>query len=120
MTSFWDKVEQRQRVVVDRRTALRNLQLELWGWCDERPRDGAGNLLPTPPRQNGFSVVGGDLSASAVAAARWSKLATVPPPGQDGLFDGKVCSVCGKPGVNVYRLLHRMAASDYVHSDCDD
>jgi hypothetical protein len=61
MTSFWDKVERRQKAAAEQSTSLRDLQIELWGWCDERPRDGiltkhngwAGNLLRSPPRQNG-------------------------------------------------------------------
>jgi hypothetical protein len=75
MASFWDKVERRQRLAADRGVELRGLQIELWGWCDERPRDGvrtrhngwAGNLLRPLPRQNGGNVVGDhDLGAGAV------------------------------------------------------
>jgi hypothetical protein len=75
VTSFWDKVERQRELAGDRGTALRDLQLELWGWCDERPRDRvrtrhngwAGYLLRPPPRQNCGSVVGGNnLGAGAV------------------------------------------------------
>ena len=74
MTSFWDKVERRQRLAADGGAELRALQIELWGWRDERerdkvrtPRNGwAGNLLPPPPRRNGGNVVGGNLDADAV------------------------------------------------------
>jgi hypothetical protein len=71
--SFWDKVERRQRLAADEGAELRDLQIELWGWCDERPRDGirtrhngwAGNLLRPPPRRNGGNVVGGNLGVGA-------------------------------------------------------
>ena len=75
MASFWDKVERRQRLAADGGAELRDSQIELWGWCDERPRDKvrtwgngfAGNLLRPPPRQNGFNVVGGNnLGADTV------------------------------------------------------
>jgi hypothetical protein len=75
MVSFWDKVERRQRLAADEGVELRDLQIELWGWRDERPRDGvrnwrngfAGNRLPPPPRQNGFNIVGGNnLGADTV------------------------------------------------------
>jgi hypothetical protein len=57
MVSFWDKYERRQREAAENGEALRAHQIELWGWCDERPRDGvrtwhngwAGNLVKRPP-----------------------------------------------------------------------
>jgi hypothetical protein len=74
VVSFWDKVEKRQRLAADRGAELRDLQIELWGWCDKRPRDGvrtrhngwAGNLLRPPPRRNGGNVVGCSPDAGAV------------------------------------------------------
>jgi hypothetical protein len=75
MVSFWDKVERRQQLAADEGVELRDVQIELWGWCDERrrdwvrtPRNGwAGNLLRPPPRQNGGNVVGGNnLGADTV------------------------------------------------------
>jgi hypothetical protein len=74
MTSFWDKVEQRRKLAANRGTTLRDLQLELWGWCDERLRDGirtrhngwAGNLLRRPPRRNGGNIVRSNPDAGAV------------------------------------------------------
>jgi hypothetical protein len=77
MTSFWDKVERRQKAAAEQSTSLRDLQIELWGWCDERPRDWArtrhngwaGNLLRPPPRRNGGNIVGGNLDADAVVAS---------------------------------------------------
>jgi hypothetical protein len=67
MTSYWDKVERRQKTAASHGTTLRDLQTELWGWCDERPRDGlrtrhngwAGNLVRSPrrPRDDGSAAV---------------------------------------------------------------
>jgi hypothetical protein len=74
MTSFWDKIEQRRKLAADRGIALRDLQVELWGWCDERPRDRvrtrrngwAGNLLRPSRRRNGGNIVRGNPDAAAV------------------------------------------------------
>jgi hypothetical protein len=77
MASFWDKVERRQRLAADRGTELRDLQIELWGWCDERLRDGrrtkhngwAGNLVK-PRRQNGHNEVCSEVMEPGKRGAR--------------------------------------------------
>jgi len=64
VVSFWDTMERRQRLAADRGAALRDLQIEVWGWCDERQRDGlrtrhngwAGSLVK-PQRRNDDRVV---------------------------------------------------------------
>jgi hypothetical protein len=85
VVSFWDKVERRQRLAADRGAELRDLQIELWGWCDERPRDGvrtrhngwAGNVLGPPARRNGGNVVGGKLDADTVGEVPATGLAAI-------------------------------------------
>ena len=45
MTSYWDRTDERRRLVKQRQRELQDLQMRLWGWSDQRLRDGFGRLL---------------------------------------------------------------------------
>ena len=45
MSSYWDRTDERRRLVERRQRELAERQIELWGWSDQRLRDGTGRLL---------------------------------------------------------------------------
>jgi hypothetical protein len=54
MPSYWDRTDARRRQKEERQRALTELQMEMWGWTDQRLRDGTGRLLrPRPDRRSG-------------------------------------------------------------------
>jgi hypothetical protein len=61
MSSFWSRYAKRIQRATDEHRSLRELQLELWGWCDMRQRDSvrtsrngwAENLLRPPIERRG-------------------------------------------------------------------
>jgi hypothetical protein len=53
VTSYWDRTDERRRLVKQRQRELQDLQMRLWGWSDQRLRDGFGRLLsPKPGKQH--------------------------------------------------------------------
>jgi hypothetical protein len=122
MASFWDKVEKRQRLVADKGAELRDLQIELWGWCDERPRDGlrtphngwAGNLLRPPPRQNGGNVVGGNLDVVVVVDVPATDLAADDLPVADLPVTNRLAAVTPTPDDERYEVQTLAELFEYV------
>jgi hypothetical protein len=53
MPSYWDRTDERRRLTEERSRGLKELQLEMWGWSDERLRDGMGRLLKDRPGKRG-------------------------------------------------------------------
>jgi hypothetical protein len=56
MASYWDRTDERRRLAKQRQRELQELQMQLWGWKDERLRDDFGRLLnpkPGTPRTTG-------------------------------------------------------------------
>jgi hypothetical protein len=51
MASYWDRTDKRRRLIEERRRELADLQMQLWGWSDQRLRDGFGRLLNPKARQ---------------------------------------------------------------------
>jgi hypothetical protein len=45
MASYWDRTDKRRRLIEERQRDLADMQMQLWGWCDQRLRDGFGRLL---------------------------------------------------------------------------
>jgi hypothetical protein len=124
MASFWDKVERRQRLAAGRGAELRDLQIELWGWCDERPRNGvrtwrngwAGNLLRPLPRQNGGNVVGGNLDTDAeVIVGAANGLLMVEQPGAEQ----PAAAVTPTPGAERYEVQTLAELFEYVSAAWD-
>jgi hypothetical protein len=88
MASFWDKVERRQRLAADRGAELRDLQIELWGWCDERQRDGlrtrhngwAGSLVKRQRRNDDRVVTSQGAGADAADVVADMPVPALPAP----------------------------------------
>jgi hypothetical protein len=55
MASYWDRTDERRRLIEERSHGLREKQLAMWGWSDERLRDGMGRLLKDKPGKRGRS-----------------------------------------------------------------
>jgi hypothetical protein len=49
MASYWDRTDERRRLIRERARGLKEKQMEMWGWSDERLRDGMGRLLDDKP-----------------------------------------------------------------------
>jgi hypothetical protein len=88
VVSFWDKVEMQQRLAADRGDELRDLQIEFWGWCDERQRDGlrtrhngwAGSLVKRQRRNDDRVVTSQGAGAGAVDAVADLPVPALPTP----------------------------------------
>jgi len=53
MASYWDRTDKRRRLIEERERKLADLQIQLWGWSDQRLRDGFGRLLKPKPGRRG-------------------------------------------------------------------
>jgi hypothetical protein len=51
MSSYWDRTDERRRRIAEKAEALADWQLANWGWSDQRPRDGVGNVIKLKPGQ---------------------------------------------------------------------
>jgi hypothetical protein len=53
MSSYWDRTDERRRLIQERARDNIELQLKMWGWSDERLRDACGRLVNPKPGKRG-------------------------------------------------------------------
>jgi hypothetical protein len=128
MASYWDRTDERRRLIRERSLGLRARQLEMWGWSDERLRDGMGRLLrdrPSERRREPRRTHAGNPKRPGQGRKR----------GPEGRIESTrkrdprviltatgtaaTCEICGKPNATVAYFATGMTEVAYRHHECD-